>query len=163
MLDFATCLQLCCITSATLVSQDYRKNAQTSRDPEAILQKKYRYFKNSPHFYRNPSVTNRPKTLQLCCASPQNQPSATDSAHFLGHSSAFFLYISVFICTYLHNRVSVYAFVAPLRIPFSAPIPRKANWSRCAVSGTTAPSLKSIKRGRRTSLCNGLSQFRLCY
>lgn len=104
MLDFATCLQLCCITSATLVSQEYHKSAQTSRGSEAVLQKKYRYFKNFPHFYRNPSVTSSPKTLQLCCASPQNQPSATAFAHFLDvlvHSS---LHIIVFIYIYLHIK-----------------------------------------------------------
>lgn len=163
MLDFATCLQLCCITSATLMSREYHKNVQTSRGPEAILQKKYRCFKNSLHFYRNPSVTNSPKMLHLCCVSPKISRVQQTPHTFWGIRVRFVLYISVFICTYLHNRVSVYAFVAPLRIPFSAPIPRKANWSRCAVSGTTSPSLKSIKRGRRTSLCNGLSQFRLCY
>lgn len=163
MLDFATCLQLCCITSATLVSQEYHKNVQTSRGSEAILQKKYRYFKNFPHFYRNPSVTNSPKTLQLCCASSQNQPSATDIAHFLGRSGALrFAYYSIYIHLYAYQSF-VYAFVPLRSISFSAPFPRKANWSRCAVSGTTAPSLKSIKRGRCTKMCNDLSQFRLCY
>ncbi len=146
MLDVATCLQLCCITSATLVSQEYHKNAQTSRDSEAILQKKYRYFKNPLHFYRNPSVTNSPKTLQLCCASPQNQPSATGIAPFWGRSGALrFAYYSIYIHLYAYQSF-VYAFVPLRSISFSAPFPRKANWSRCAVPGTTAPSLKSTKK-----------------
>lgn len=146
MLDVATRLQLRRITSATLVSQEYHKTIQTSRGSEAVLQKKYRYFKNSPHFYRNQSVTNSPKTLQLCCASPQNQPSATGIAHFWGRSGALqFAYYSIYIHLFAYQNF-VYAFV-PLRcIPFSAPFPWKANWSCCAVSGTTTPSLKSTKK-----------------
>ena len=163
MLDVATHLQLCRITSATLVSQEYHKTIQTSRGSEAILQKKYRYFKNFPHFYRNPSVTNSPKTLQLCCASPQNQPSATGIAHFLGRSGALqFAYYSIYIHSFAYQSF-VYAFVPLRSIPFSAPFPWKTNWSCCAVSGTTAPSLKTQKRGRYTKMCNDLSQFRLCY
>ena len=146
MLDVATHLQLCRITSATLVSQEYHKTAQTSRGSEANLQKKYRYFKKSAHFYRNSSVTNSPKTLQLCCASRQNQPSATASAHFRRHSSAFqFAYSSMYIHFFAYQSF-VYAFVPLHPIPFSVPFPQKANWSCCAVSGTTAPSLKSIKK-----------------
>ena len=99
MLYVATCLQLCRITSATLVSQEYHKTIQTSRGSEAILQKKYRFFKNSSPFYRNWSVTKSPKTLQLCCASRQNQPSATASAHFSGHFGAFRF---AYRCIYMH-------------------------------------------------------------
>ena len=146
MLYIATCLQLCRITSATLVSQEYHKTAQTSRGSEANLQKKYRYFKKSAHFYRNSSVTNGPKALQLCCASLQNQPSATGSAHFRRHLSAFQLsYFSMYIHLFAY-RSFVYTFVPLHSIPFSVPFPRKANWSCCAVSGTTTPSLKSIKK-----------------
>ena len=113
MLDVATRLQLCRITSATLVSQEYHKTIQTSRGSEAVLQKKYRYFKNSPHFYRNPSVTNSPKTLQLCCASSQNQPSVTDSAHFWGHSSAFcFVYFCIYM--YLYALICIIGFLCTL-------------------------------------------------
>ena len=99
MLDVATHLQLCRITSATLVSQEYHKTIQTSRGSEAVLKKKYRFFKKIPPFYRNSSVTNNPKTLQLCCASRQNKPSATASAHFLGHFGAFRF---VYHCIYMH-------------------------------------------------------------
>ena len=121
MLDVATHLQLCRITSATLVSQEYHKTIQTSRGSEAVLQKKYRFFKKSPPFYRNSSVTSSPKTLQLCCASPQNQPSATGIVHFLGRSGAFrFEYYSIYIHLFAYQSF-VYAFV-PLRcITFSAP------------------------------------------
>ena len=99
MLDVATYLQLCRITSATLVSQEYHKTIQTSRGSEAVLQEKYRFFKKSPPFYRNLSVTKSPKALQLCCASRQNQPSATGSAHFWGRSSASRY---VYFCIYMH-------------------------------------------------------------
>ena len=153
MLDFATCLQLCCITSATLVSQEYHKSAQTSRGSEAILQKKYRYFKNFPHFYRNPSVTNSPKTLQLCCASPQNQPSATGIAHFLGRSGALrFAYYSIYIHLYAHQSF-VYAFVPLRSISFSAPFPRKANWSRCAVIRHNSSIIKNHKKEAAAQKC----------
>ena len=146
MLDVATHLQLCRITSATLVSQEYHKTIQTSRGSEAVLKKKYRFFKKIPPFYRNSSVTNNPKTLQLCCASPQNQPSATGIAHFLGRSGALqFAYHSIYIHLFAYQSF-VYAFVPLRSIPFSAPFPWKANWSCCAVSGTTAPSLKSTKK-----------------
>ena len=64
------------------------------------MQKKYSYFKKSSPFYRNSSVTKRPKTLQLCCASPQNQPSATVLAHFSGHFGAFRF---VYCCIYMHR------------------------------------------------------------
>lgn len=146
MLDAATHLQLCCITSATLVSQEYHKTIQTSRGSEAVLQKKYRFFLKIPAFYRNSIVTNNPKTLQLCCASPQNQPSATGLAHFLGRSGALrFAYYSIYIHLFAYQSF-VYAFVPLRSIPFSAPSPWKANWSCCAVSGTTAPSLKNTKK-----------------
>ena len=132
-------LQLLCHKSIT---KPYRR--QEVQRP--FCRKKYRYFKNSPHFYRNPSVTNSPKALQLCCASSQNQPSATSIAHFLGCSGAFqFAYYSIYIHLFAYQSL-VYAFV-PLRcIPFSAPFPRKANWSCCAVSGTTAPLYKNTKK-----------------
>ena len=100
MLDVATRLQLCRITSATLVSQEYHKTIQTSRGLEVDLQKKYRFFKKFSPFYRNSSVTKSPKTLQLCCASRQNKPSATASAHFLGHFGAFRF---VYYCIYMHR------------------------------------------------------------
>lgn len=100
MLDVATHLQLCRITSATLVSQEYHKTIQTSRGLELDLQKKYRFFKKFSPFYRNSSVTKSPKTLQLCCASRQNKPSATASAHFLGHFGAFRF---VYHCIYMHR------------------------------------------------------------
>ena len=146
MLDVATRLQLCRITSATLVSQEYHKTIQKSRGSEAVLQKKYSFFKDFPPFYRNQSVTNSPKTLQLCCASSQNQPSVTGIAHFLGRSGALqFAYYSIYIHLFAYQSF-VYAFVPLRSIPFSAPFPRKANWSRCAVSGTTAPSLKNTKK-----------------
>ena len=64
------------------------------------MQKKYRFFKKSSPFYRNSSVTKRPKTLQLCCVSPQNQPSATAPAHFSGHFGAFCF---VYCCIYMHH------------------------------------------------------------
>lgn len=102
MLDVATRLQLCRITSATLVSQEYHKTIQASRGSEAILQKKYRYFKNSPHFYRNPSVTSSPKTSQLCCTSRQNKPSATVCTHFRERSGAFRF---AYHCIYMHSFV----------------------------------------------------------
>ena len=163
MLDVATHLQLCRITSATLVSQEYHKTIQTSRGLEVDLQKKYRFFKKFSPFYRNSSVTNSPKTLQLCCASSQNQPSATGVAHFWGRSGALqFAYYSIYIHLFAYQGF-VYAFVPLRSIPFSAPFPWKAYWSCCAVSGTTDPSLKSTKRGRCTKMCNDLSQFRLCY
>ena len=104
MLDVATHLQLCRITSATLVSQEYHKTIQTSRGSEAVLQKKYRFFKKSPPFYRNSSVTSGPKTLQLCCTSPQNQPSATGVTHFLDVLVRSDLHIIVFIYIYLHIK-----------------------------------------------------------
>ena len=63
------------------------------------MQKKYRFFKIFPLFYRNSSVTKVPKTLQLCCASRQNKPSATVSAHFSGHFGAFRF---VYYCIYMH-------------------------------------------------------------
>ena len=108
MLYAATCLQLCCITSATLMSQEYHKTIQTSRGSEAILQKKYRYFKNFPPFYRNSSVTKSPKTLQLCCASRQNQPSATGSAHFSGRSVAFrFVYLCIYMRSFAYQSFCV--------------------------------------------------------
>lgn len=100
MLYAATCLQLCRITSATLVSQEYHKTIQTSRGSKANLQKKYRFFKKFSPFYRNSSVTKSPKTLQLCCASRQNKPSTTASAHFLGHFGAFRF---VYYCIYMHR------------------------------------------------------------
>ena len=108
MLDVATCLQLCRITSATLVSQEYHKTIQTSRGSEANLQKKYRIFKNFPSFYRNSSVTKSPKTLQLCCASHQNQPSATGSAHFSGHLSALcFVYFCIYMRSFAYQGFCV--------------------------------------------------------
>lgn len=111
MLYAATCLQLCRITSATLVSQEYHKTIQTSRGSKANLQKKYRFFKIFPLFYRNSSVTKVPKTLQLCCASLQNQPSATASAHFPGCSDAYrSVYYRIFI-HYFAYQCFVYAFV----------------------------------------------------
>lgn len=64
------------------------------------MQKKYRFFKKFSPFYRNSSVTKSPKTLQLCCASRQNKPSATASAHFLGHFGAFRF---VYHCIYMHH------------------------------------------------------------
>lgn len=64
------------------------------------MQKKYRFFKKFSPFYRNSSVTKSPKTLQLCCASRQNKPSATASAHFLGHFGAFHF---VYYCIYMHR------------------------------------------------------------
>ena len=100
MLDIATRLQLCRITSATLVQQEYHKAIQTSRGLELDLQKKYRFFKKFSPFYRNSSVTKSPKTLQLCCASRQNKSSATASAHFLGHFGAFRF---VYRCIYMHR------------------------------------------------------------
>ena len=100
MLYAATCLQLCRITSATLVSQEYHKTIQTSRGLDLDLQKKYRFFKKFSPFYRNSSVTKSPKALQLCCASRQNKPSATASAHFLGHFGAFRF---VYHCIYTHR------------------------------------------------------------
>ena len=146
MLYAATRLQLCRITSATLVSQEYHKTIQTSRGSKANLQKKYRFFKISPLFYRNSSVTKAPKTLQLCCVSLQNQPSATGIAHFWGRSGALqFAYYSIYIHLFAYQSF-VYAFVPLRSVPFSAPFPWKANWSCCAVSGTTAPSLKSTKK-----------------
>lgn len=146
MLDVATHLQLCRITSATLVQQEYHKAIQTSRGLELDLQKKYRFFKKFSPFYRNSSVTKSPKTLQLCCASPQNQPSATGIAHFWGRSGALqFAYYSIYIHLFAYQSF-VYAFVPLCSIPFSTPFPWKANWSCCAVSGTTAPSLKSTKK-----------------
>ena len=117
MLYAATCLQLCRITSATLVSQEYHKTIQTSRGSKANLQKKYRFFKISPLFYRNSSVTKAPKTLQLCCASLQNQPSATASAHFPGCSDA---YRSVYYRIFMHYfayQCFVYAFVYAFERP----------------------------------------------
>ena len=117
MLYAATCLQLCRITSATLVSQEYHKTIQTSRGSKANLQKKYRFFKIPPLFYRNSSVTKAPKTLQLCCASLQNQPSATASAHFPGCSDA---YRSVYYRTFIHYfayQCFVCAFVALCCVP----------------------------------------------
>ena len=164
MLYVATCLQLCRITSATLVSQEYHKTAQTSRGSEANLQKKYRFFKKSSPFYRNSSVTKSPKTLQLCCASRQNQPSATASAHFRRHSSAFqFAYSSMYIHFFAY-RSFVYAFVPLHPIPFSAPFPQKANLEPlCSVRHNNSIIKKHKKRDRCTILCNGLSQFRLCY
>ena len=63
------------------------------------MQKKYRYFKNFPPFYRNSSVTKSSKPLQLCCASHQNEPSATVSAHFSGRSGAFH---PAYSCIYIH-------------------------------------------------------------
>ena len=100
MLYAATCLQLCRITSATFVQQEYHKAIQTSRGLELDLQKKYRFFKKFSPFYRNSSVTKSPKTLQLCCASRQNKSSATASAHFLGHFGAFRF---VYRCIYMHR------------------------------------------------------------
>ena len=117
MLYAATCLQLCRITSATLVSQEYHKTIQTSRGSKANLQKKYRFFKIFPFFYRNSSVTKVPKTLQLCCASLQNQPSATASAHFPGCSDAYrSVYYRIFI-HYFAYQCFVYAFVALCCVP----------------------------------------------
>ena len=56
------------------------------------------FLKKSSPFYRNSSVTKRPKTLQLCCASRQNKPSATVPAHFSGHSGAFrFAYYCIYM------------------------------------------------------------------
>lgn len=121
MLYAATCLQLCRITSATLVSQEYHKTIQTSRGSKANLQKKYRFFKIFPLFYRNSSVTKVPKTLQLCCASLQNQPSATASAHFPGCSDAHrSVYYRIFI-HYFAYQCFVYAFVALCCVPFCVP------------------------------------------
>ena len=121
MLYAATCLQLCRITSATLVSQEYHKTIQTSRGSKANLQKKYRFFKIFPLFYRNSSVTKVPKTLQLCCASLQNQPSATASAHFPGCSDAYrSVYYRIFI-HYFAYQCFVYAFVALRYVPFCIP------------------------------------------
>lgn len=63
------------------------------------MQKKYRFFKKFLPFYRNSSVTNSPKTLQLCCASRQNKPSATAFTHFSRHFGAFRF---VYHCIYMH-------------------------------------------------------------
>ena len=109
------------------------------------MQKKYRFFKKFSPFYRNSSVTKSPKTLQLCCASRQNKPSATASAHFLGHFVRFVLYITVFICTALHIVVSVYVFVALRCVPFCVPF----LWSKSELlcSGRHNSSfIKSTKR-----------------
>ncbi len=117
------------------------------------MQKKYRFFKKFSPFYRNSSVTNSPKTLQLCCASPQNQPSATGIAHFWGRSGALqFAYYSIYIHLFAYQSF-VYAFVPLRSIPFSAPFPWKANWSCYAVSGTTAPSLKKHKKEAAAQKC----------
>ena len=51
-------------------------------------------------FITTDSAFRSPKgTLQLCCASRQNKPSATASAHFLGHFGAFRF---VYRCIYMH-------------------------------------------------------------
>ena len=65
-----------------------------------ICRKNTDFLKNSRLFYRNSSVTKSPKTLQLCCASRQNNPSATVSAHFLGRFGAFRF---VYHCIYMHR------------------------------------------------------------
>ena len=63
-----------------------------------ICRKNTDFLKKSSPFYRNSSVTKRPKTLQLCCASRQNKPSATVPAHFSGHSGAFrFAYYCIYM------------------------------------------------------------------
>lgn len=132
-------LQLLCHKSIT---KTYRRQ-EVQR---LFCRKNTDFFKKSPPFYRNSSVTSSPKTLQLCCASSQNQPSATGIAHFLGRSGALrFAYYSIYIHLYAYQSF-VYAFVPLRSISFSAPFPRKANWSRCAVPSTTAPSLKSTKK-----------------
>ena len=85
------------------------------------MQKKYRFFKKFSPFYRNSSVTKSPKTLQLCCASRQNRPSATASAHFLGHFGAFRF---VYHCIYMHRfayRGFCVRFVALRCVPFCVP------------------------------------------
>ena len=163
MLDAATCLQLCRITSATLVSQEYHKTIQTSRGSEAILQKKYRYFKNFPPFYRNSSVTKSPKTLQLCCASRQNQPSATGSAHFSGRSVAFrFVYLCIYMRSFAYQSFCVRFCGASLcSLLRSFPVERFEAAVQCPAQQLLYKKRK--KRGRCTKTCNGLSQFRLCY
>lgn len=142
MLYAATCLQLCRITSATLVSQEYHKAIQTSRGSKANLQKKYRFFKIFPLFYRNSSVTKVPKTLQLCCASLQNQPSATASAHFPGCSDAYrSVYYRIFI-HYFAYQCFVYAFVR-----FVAFLSAFSSYKEISFQISTQ------KRGCCTSLC----------
>ena len=149
MLDVATNLQLCCITSATLVSQEYHKTIQTSRGLELDLQKKYRFFKKFSPFYRNSSVTKSPKTLQLCCASRQNKPSATASAHFLGHFGAFRF---VYHCIYMHRfayRGFCVRFVALRCVPFCVPFLWSKSEPLCSVRHNSS-FIKTQKRGRCT-------------
>ena len=75
---------------------------------EVYLQKKYRFFKKYPPFYRNSSVTKSLKTLQLCCASRQNQPSATVCAHFSGHSGALcFAYCCIYMRSFAYQGFCV--------------------------------------------------------
>ena len=63
-----------------------------------IRRKNTDFFKKSSPFYRNSSVTKRPKMLQLCCVSRQSKPSATVPAHFSGHSGAFrFAYYCIYM------------------------------------------------------------------
>lgn len=79
------------------------------------MQKKYRFFKKSSPFYRNSSVTKRPKKLQLCCASRQNKPSATVSAHFSRHFGAFrFVYCCIYMRRFAYHGFCVRFCGAPL-------------------------------------------------
>ena len=163
MLDVATHLQLRRITSATLVSQEYHKTIQTSRGSEAVLQEKYRFFKKSPPFYRNSSVTNSPKTLQLCCASPQNQPSATAPAHFSGHFGAFCF---VYCCIYMHRfayRGFCVRFCGASLCSLLRSFPVEQIGAAVQYPAQQLLYKKHKKEAAAQKMYNGLSQFRLCY
>ena len=112
---------------------------------EVHLQKKYRFFKNLPPFYRNSSVTKSPKTLQLCCASSQNEPNATVCAHFSGHSDAFcFAYFCINMHCFAYHGF-VYAFVALRRVPFCVPFP----WNDLKLLCSTRHSSSFIKKHKK--------------
>ena len=121
------------------------------------------FFKKSPPFYRNQSVTSSPKTSQLCCTSRQNKPSATVCTHFRERSDAFrFAYHCIYMHSFVYHGFCVrFCGATPYSLLCSFPMESKLELL-CSVRHNSS-LLKSTKRGRCTKMCNGLSQFRLCY
>ena len=124
---------------------------------------KIQIFKKSSPFYRNSSVTKRSKMLQLCCASCQNKPSATASAHFLGHFGAFRF---VYYCIYMHHfayRGFCVRFCGASLCSLLRSFPREQIGAAVQYPAQQLLYKKHKKEAAAQKMCNGLSQFRLCY
>ena len=112
------------------------------------MQKKYRFFKKSSSFYRNSSVTKRPKRYS-CVAFLYKISQVQQFPHtFRDTSVRFVLYIAVFICIALHIVVSVYAFVALRCVPFCVPF----LWSKSEPLCSTRHNSSLIKNTKKRPL-----------